>query len=641
MTGLVPIVRRLAPLLVLVIAAIAISVIVRHEVYPSYSWNRDEPVYLWQTETMKNGQLVSTDGGQPEFLQPWLTGVRDGSFFSQYTIGWPVALTAADVLLGSAGVALALAAALAVVGVYALAIEVTRDRAISLVAAAAMTLSPILAVQSGQYLAYLFSLGLGLLFGAALLAGFRRQTPWLVVVAGVLLGLVFLTRPFDAVLWAAPFVAYVAFVHRREWDRLWRGALWLALGVAPLFLIGLLYNAHVTGSATEFPITAADPLDTFGFGIRRIMPLWTPVDYTVLRAFRGAGRNLFYLPGFMVGSFLGLIAAAIGLWLRRRDRTTAVLLLLCASFPVGYFFFWGIYLSGSKVTLSGPLYYIPLYGPLCIFAATALVAAWRRRVALGVGAAVLIVVASGVATYDKLDRNHTISETQTPWRESVQGLHEPSLVVVDRSGPYLLQLNPFSANTPAIDGRIVYAVDRGPATLDLIASRPTRTPYLQRTDRTPRDALSDPTVPTVTLERIRVVTGSVITIDATVTNPSDAPVVVAYLQAGQQRVEKVVATDGRRGDTYDVSWTVGTDGAGTDFVLGSERLDTLAVGVGSGDSQSAAFQGRRTEARLGYRIEDGTIEVMTPADVVRLTVRDGRLREHQVRTGVEVRVSGG
>ena len=38
-----------------------------------------------------------------------------------------------------------------------------------------MIASPILVVQSGVYLGYLFSLGLGLLFGASLLAGLRRD----------------------------------------------------------------------------------------------------------------------------------------------------------------------------------------------------------------------------------------------------------------------------------------------------------------------------------------------------------------------------------------------------------------------------------------------------------------------------------
>ncbi len=63
---------------------------------------------------------------------------------------------------------------LAVLGTYAFARTVTADRTVSLAAAALMLASPILAIQSGVYLGYLFTLGLGLLFGAALITGFER-----------------------------------------------------------------------------------------------------------------------------------------------------------------------------------------------------------------------------------------------------------------------------------------------------------------------------------------------------------------------------------------------------------------------------------------------------------------------------------
>ena len=39
-----------------------------------------------------------------------------------------------------------------------------------------MVASPILVIQSGIYLSYLFSLGLGLVFGATFLGGLRRPT---------------------------------------------------------------------------------------------------------------------------------------------------------------------------------------------------------------------------------------------------------------------------------------------------------------------------------------------------------------------------------------------------------------------------------------------------------------------------------
>ena len=159
-----------------------------------------------------------------------------------------------------------------------------------------MLASPIFALQSGVYLGYLFTLGLGLLFGAALVTGVVRHRPLLLVAAGLLVGWIFMTRPFDAVLWAAAFGSYVLVICWKQWGRLARAAGWTALGAIPLVIATLAYNRHVTGSFTEFPITAADPLDTFGFGLRRLMPTFGKDDYTVGTAIRSVGKNGLFLP---------------------------------------------------------------------------------------------------------------------------------------------------------------------------------------------------------------------------------------------------------------------------------------------------------------------------------------------------------
>ena len=120
-----------------------------------------------------------TNGGMPLFFWPWLAGVKNAAFFSQYTAGWPLALLGADLVFGSLDVALAAGSVLAVLGTYAFTRELTDDRRLALVSATLMLASPIVVIQSGVYLGYLFSLGLGLFFGAALLASLRRGPRWL------------------------------------------------------------------------------------------------------------------------------------------------------------------------------------------------------------------------------------------------------------------------------------------------------------------------------------------------------------------------------------------------------------------------------------------------------------------------------
>ena len=295
------------PLAALALVAIVGSIVVRHAVYPAYSFNRDEPVYLWQVQALADGKVFTSGGGTPLFFQPWLSGISDGQFFSQYTLGWPLVLLAFDLVLGTAAGAISFGTALAVVGTYAFAREITHDQAMALVAAGVLVLSPLLVIQSGVYLGYLFSLGLGALFGACFLAGLRRRRPWLLVLAGLLVGWLFMTRPFDGVLWGLALVGYGFVVYRHELRAYVRPLGWVALGFLPLLIATLAYNRYVTGSFTEFPITAADPRDTFGYGLRSIGRRWPAVDFTAGMGLRGAARN-------------GLGAAAVPVRQLRRVR---------------------------------------------------------------------------------------------------------------------------------------------------------------------------------------------------------------------------------------------------------------------------------------------------------------------------------
>ena len=453
--------RRYWILIGLVALVFVGAVVVKLVVYPAFSWNRDEVVYLWQIRALRASQVLPTDGGAPLFFQPWLTGLRAGHFFSQYTPGWPAVLLAFDVVLGSPALALAVSAAAAVLAIYTFTRELTRDHVLALVAAGVMAASPIIAVQSGVYLGYLFTLAVGLFAGAALLHGVQCQKRWPLVVAGVLLGWLFMTRPFDAVLWGAAYAVYLLVARRGEWRRLVGAAGWLALGVVPLIVATLVYNRHVTGGFTRFPITAADPIDTFGFGKRRIGTRWPASHYDVENMFRGIGRNALFLPEFLLGSYLGAGVGAAALWFRRRDRTTIALVALGVAFPIGYAFFWGIYLSSLTANLSGPIYLIPAFAPLSVLIAYALVETWRRRRAFGLALSALLLVATIPFTVDKLRVNHTISESQQPWKHATDAIRGRALVIVEGSGPYLLHRNPYSENGPDLDNRLLYAADRG------------------------------------------------------------------------------------------------------------------------------------------------------------------------------------
>jgi 4-amino-4-deoxy-L-arabinose transferase-like glycosyltransferase len=617
-------VRTYWPLAALGLAAIAVSLLSRHLLFPALSWNRDEPVYLWQMETLRSGHFTTPDGGFPEFFHPWLSAARDGELFSHFTIGWPLALLIGDVLFGTPDATLAFGALVTVLGTYALARELTREHGLSLLAAGIMTASPVLVAQGGVYLSYLFTTGLGLLFAAGLLSGVRLGKPLRIVGAGALVGWIFLTRPYDAVLWGVGATAYLLWRRRRRLRTLLPVAGWVALGAAPFVLASLAYNAAVVGGPLSFPNTASDPLDTFGFGDRRIMPGFGRTTFGFGDALEGSGKNVKAFGTFLFGGTLGVVVAAVGIWRVRRNRRLLPLLTLSAVFPLGYLAFWGVHVSSLTSNLSAPIYYIPLYATVSILMAVTIRALWRRRRVLAVGLVGLLALATLPGVVPELAVNRRISQSQEPLERAVPPPGR-SLVFVEHSGRYLLFSNPFVANDPELDGRTVYAVDRGPANLDLIRAMPDRTPYVQRLSEASDYLLPrrHPKEWDVRYEQIRLLRGGGMEVRVRVRNTVGRPIVAAGVSVGDRAAWRTLDTASQLGDTYEATFTVGPAGSDLPF---EEGADTLAVSVGYGFNEGMAWKLPLYQYRYDYRLEDGELEVATPGEPLRAEKSRARRR---------------
>ena len=620
----VPILRRLdgalrSPWLVWVLGLVAALVAVLSEryVYPGYSWNRDEPVYLWQSDLLRHGQLTVSDFGFGEVLQPWLTGHREGVFFSQYPLGWPVALLVGRIL-GWPALTLALSAALAVVGTYALAREVTGDRRIAGLGASLLLGSPIVAVQGGVYLTYLFSVGLGTFFAANLLAGARLGSRRRLGVAGFLLGWMVITRTFDAVVWATAVGGFVVVTERQRWRSLLRLVPAFLVGVVPLVAMQLLHNRHLSGNLLEFPITVADPLDTFGFGERRIMPAMDKVDFTPRNAARSSLKNAFFVPWFLVGAYLGAAVAVVGALGYLRRRSTWLLLAVCAAFPIGYFPFWGMRVSALTSRLSGPIYYIPVYVPLCILMAQGFVAGARRfprTTALVAVATLVITVPVGLG---RLGLNRQLSRIQMAWADSTATIDGPAVVVVSPSD-YLLYLNPGTSNGPGLDGDIIWATDAHPSVIELIEAHPDRRAYVQRADVPTAEQLPLETTEPYDVEAVpaEVVRGGALEIPVRVVPDAAGAVSVALVIDGQVHWRDVSAA-AAAGQEVETTWLVAADAA----TAGPEGLAvpaggaTIGILVGFGSTPAAA----RATPSLKYEVlaqSGSTMRALLPGTVFR------------------------
>ena len=506
-----------------------------------------------------------------------------------------------------------------------------------------MLTSPIVVIQSGTYLGYLFTLGLGLLFVTAVCSGIRTGKRVRLVVAGLLIGWIFMTRPFDAVMWAAGAVLVLMWTYRSEPKRLLRAAIPLALGFLPLLVATLAYNAHVTGSFTQFPITAADPLDTFGFGLRRIMPTFGPADYTLRQAVRSTGKQAALLPIFLTGSYVLGFLALWGAWRERRDPRTRVLIGIALAFPIGYFFFWGMFVSSSTMPLSGPIYFIPIYPILAILGGREILRLWDARRPVAVALVVAMVVLTVPVAVNRIDVNRRISEAQLPWKHSTAAIPARSLVFQWRTDGYLMFQNPYSGNRAELDGSVLFAVDRGEENFRLMDAYPGRTPYVQRTSIPPIGEVPNdhPRTPVITLSPIRVVQGPAIALRTKVRSGAMPAGARFYVKMFGQVVDGWPAATPQ--DPAAVlrirAGATATGPAGEIPEYGVDGMGTITIGIGRGATARVAARHPLYRQDIHYRVTAGTVSVLTPIDSFRRGIYGKSHRWFTVAPGVRSPVS--
>ena len=265
--------------------------------------------------------------------------------------------------------------------------------------------------------------------------------------------------------------------------------------------------------------------------------------------------------------------------------------------------FWGTYLSSLASRISGPIYFVPLYAVVCIFAAVAIDHWWVRRRATAVVVLGVLAVATLPGAVTRFTVNQEISAEQEAWRASVDDLDEPALVFVADTGTYLLYANPFSSNAPDLDGAILYAAAGSPAMLDLIARQRERTPYLQEGSVSahqfgPRE---DPYDLDVSVHPIDVVAGMDLELQIELTAPT-----------GTESVDVRVAT-GVDSIAREVHVTSGS--APIVVALGGDGLEVGERGtvIVQADFRDAAGSTTSVRRVTPYRrASDHTIELLTP-----------------------------
>jgi len=594
---------------------------------------------------MLDGHLTLDAHAVEPYFRPWLTGVHDGHVFTKYLPGWPALLAASQAVFGTMTVAPAAVAALWVIGAYLLARELFDDAWTALAASVLLALSPLFLLHTALPLAYGCCAAVLTLASALLLRGARTGSRRCLAGGGALAGFALLIRPFDAVLVLAPLMVFVAVRQRRTPRTIVTRSAWAALGAAPLVAILLAYCWHVTGSPLRLPLSASDPLDTFGFGARRILPGEKTFLFTRRAAADALWDTLGAAPSWFFGG-LGLIAlAVVGLLAPRRRAERLLLGATTAAVLVGYVFWWGsaFAVPGLRNGL-GPHYHVAGFTPVVILAAAGARWLWLllptrprgsrsahaarpvRRVRLGRHARLVRPVALALAAagllaltlptiQPRLDVQRNVNAGNTFLDSLVpDDLPGPALVVVTPGTPSRYTQVPYHTlrNSPELDGPVIYAADIGPAIAALPDRVPGRTLYRLRPDE-----LVDAGVPGsyrgsfVPLTRI---TGTRIEIRVTVKPPAAGAGGRMYVRLGGQLLSEdlsALPVDDRAGTvTHTFVLTAAAGGGPGEISTAGQSLPAeLVVGLVTGDGPAASGWEERTPL---VRRAAGDLALLTP-----------------------------
>ena len=467
--------------LALLIALVTVFAVfaVEDRVYERMAHFEDEMAYVWQAQAIAGGDLILPSPPNPKsFMTPFVVDYN-GVRFGKYPPGWPTAL-AFGYLSGLEDWINPILAGLGIWLLYLLAKRITTGP-ISLLTVILMLTSPMFWLLSGSLLSHAWSLVLTLGFVLAWLDIFYhkvheehegenlvsfvsvvfRPVPRrvLILVAGLSLGVLALTRPMNAVGVALPFFVHgiVLLVRGDKSTRIHV----LTIGLLAAFVGGLIFawQFAVTGDPLLNPYTLWWKYDKIGFGegygrwgdghswdhVKFIIrySLWTP----------NGTRN-----DVLGWEFFWLMFLPFGLWALRKKTAAWLVAGILPALILTYVPYW----IGSWEY--GPRYYYE--GMLTVTLLTAAGVSWlagngmRIRKVLA-GTALAVLIGYNLITYlpDRLWKMHGMYNINRAMLEPFYTLAadeiRPALILVHQQKEWteyggLLELQDAQLDTPFI-----------------------------------------------------------------------------------------------------------------------------------------------------------------------------------------------
>lgn len=452
-------------------------------IFPLFSDNNDEAVYLLMADSYAQGSLFPPAPHEWEAFRPWMSVHVEDHFVTRYTPVFPAVVAAASRIFGTHRAGLAVVAFAASGTAYLLALQLLASKKRALLAAIFFSLSPMVLMQSTAFLSYLCSLALLQGFAAMLIAGIRRDSRMLLLAGGFIVGVSTFARPFETVLFLAPLLAWAGWLLRANRKRFLANIAIIALGAAAPLIAMLLYFDIATGSPFRFPFNLLSDRDSVGFGLKEMVPGFGITEYTPGRAFEGMVRHLLYVSTWGFG---GLVLLGLAFWGARKFRAghpARWLGLVIFTIPLGYFFFWGSYgaTEWGGPRRFGPYYYLVMITPLAILGARGFSSVWRWDRRVGGLTAVGMLALSSLVMIKAVQENRSFTEGRRKLYGPVFEMNygRNALVFLPQlQGGWLLQ--PFAhARNSSLDSPTIWALERTiEEDVDVVLEFGDRVPYL-------------------------------------------------------------------------------------------------------------------------------------------------------------------
>ena len=360
--------------------------------------------------------------------------------------------------------------------------EIGLRRKVSLLATGILLFSPCFLILSSTYLPYCGSLAMCLMFAALFARGLRRDSFIILWLAGVIFGIAFFARPYDALLFAVVWGGFYP-AWKSQPRKIMGQLVKCAMGFLPVLAVVMLFNIQTTGAPFVFPFQQ-DDLDTFGFGVKRVFPGSNVgvIYFDFFAALNTTIASLCQVALWAGGSVLFTAVALIYLTqktLRRRDIALCAIVIIYA---LGYFVFWGPYnmLSWGALHYLGPNYYVPCLIPLSIFSARGfyVLTRWVKKRDLHIFcflAALLTIVVLTQALQTNLLFTKKFASINKPIQDREKIVDRNDLIFVTPIyGDFMLHPFRTLSNDGTENGKVIYAVNRGMDNFSLLDAYPTR-----------------------------------------------------------------------------------------------------------------------------------------------------------------------